>query len=86
MYVDSPVCSFSPLTPFQKCVFPSLADLPKATIRALTAKKRKESGDTDLDDSVLGNLTGASNSGNVSATTSANASGDELDVTRIRHQ
>ena len=39
-----------------------------------------------MDDSVLGNLTGASNSGNVSATTSANASGDELESTRIRHQ
>jgi hypothetical protein len=60
-----------------QCVFPSLADLPKATIRALTAKKRKESG-SDLDDS------GAMNSGDVSTATSANVSGDETDSVRSR--
>ncbi|KAJ9096329.1 hypothetical protein QFC21_005149 [Naganishia friedmannii] len=63
----------------RKCVFPSLADLPKATIRALTAKKRKESG-SDLDDSGLAGL----NSGDVSTATSANASGDETDSVRSR--
>ncbi|KAJ9119539.1 hypothetical protein QFC22_003248 [Naganishia vaughanmartiniae] len=61
------------------CVFPSLADLPKATIRALTAKKRKESG-SDLDDQALAGL----NSGDVSTATSANASGDETDSSRSR--
>ncbi|KAJ9104237.1 hypothetical protein QFC19_004054 [Naganishia cerealis] len=65
----------------RECVFPSLADLPKATIRALTAKKRKESGDTDLEEQgILAGL----NSGNVSTATSANASGDEADSNRSR--
>jgi hypothetical protein len=64
-----------------------LADLPKATIRALTAKKRKESGDTDLDDPLMASLTGSTNSGNVSSAASANASGDdEAEAVRLRAQ
>jgi hypothetical protein len=36
----------------RQCVYPALQDLPKATIRALAAKKRQDSGDSTGDDEI----------------------------------